>query len=121
MAKIRVQAGAESIPVGKPVAILAEDAAGLSAFASYSSTQAEAAPGKASEPARAIVERPDLRPTKEQGVPMRNSRAKPLEENGTTDVYNAAPEGATLLTVRDALNSAMAEEMERDEAVFVIG
>lgn len=33
----------------------------------------------------------------------------------------AAAAAASDLTVRDALNSALAEEMERDEAVFIMG
>lgn len=33
----------------------------------------------------------------------------------------AKPLGAAQMTVRDALNSAMDEEMEKDERVFILG
>tara|TARA_B110000977_G_scaffold192762_2_gene266735 strand:- start:44934 stop:46355 length:1422 start_codon:yes stop_codon:yes gene_type:complete len=129
VAKILVSEGTEDIPVGKPVAVLCEDEADVGKFDAYepsfdANAEAGAAPGDASapEPARAILERPDYRPIGERGVPLTGSRAagRP-EEPGAADVAKAFDPNAPTMTVRDALNSAMAEEMERDEKVFVMG
>ncbi len=117
-AKILVAAGTEGIPVGKPVAVMCESAEDVAAFASYAPDAA--APAADAAPARAITERPDYRPIGEQkaaGLPDRKSRAPPPEAVGFTPA--APPAGH--ITVRDALNGALAEEMERDEKVFIMG
>jgi len=118
VAKLLVAEGTEGIPVGKPVAIMCDNKEDVAAFANYSPEAA--APAAAAAPARAITERPDYRPIGEQkaaGLPDRKSRAPPPEAVGFVP---AAP-AAGRLTVRDALNSALAEEMERDEKVFIMG
>ena len=43
------------------------------------------------------------------------------DDAGAADVAPVFDASAPTMTVRDALNSAMAEEMERDEKVFVMG
>ena len=119
LAKVLVAEGTEGIPVGKPVAIMCDSEADIAAFANYSPGAAPAAPA-ADAPARAITERPDYRPIGEQkaaGLPDRTSRAPPPE---AVAFVPSAP-AAGRLTVRDALNSALAEEMERDEKVFIMG
>jgi len=136
VAKILVAEGTEDIPVGKPVAVLCEEEGDIAAFAAFEAKDAvvegggppgAAADGSASErePARAILERPDYRPIGERGVPLTGSRAAgrgvPADDAGAADVAPAFDASAPTMTVRDALNSAMAEEMERDEKVFVMG
>ena len=122
LARILVAEGTENIPVGKPVAVMAETAEDVAAFASFT-PEAGAGPDSrdaTAEPARAITERPDYRPIGEQkaaGLPDRKSRAPPPEAVN----FVPAPPPAGHLTVRDALNSALAEEMERDATVFVMG
>lgn len=119
LAKILVADGTEGIPVGKPVAVMCDSAADVAAFANFTPS-AEAAPAApTAAPARAITERPDYRPIGEQkaaGIPDRMSRAPPLEAVGAVA---AAPAGH--MTVRDALNSALEEEMARDEKVYIMG
>ena len=107
----------------QPVAVMCDNEADVGAFANYTGEEASAAgpPAAADEPpARAITERPDYRPIGEQkaaGIPDRKSRAPPPEAVAAT----AAPSPSGHSTVRDALNSAMSEEMARDEKVFIMG
>jgi len=103
---------------------VADEGAGVESHSSGGVTSANVnAPAAAA--ARAVLERPDYRPIKEQGVPLRNSRAS--GRNVGENDANAAPVAQTLaadaprMTVRDALNSAMSEEMARDEKVFIMG
>lgn len=99
---------------------MCDSAADVAAFADYSPAEAAAAPAPAEAAARALTERPDYRAIGEQkaaGIPDRMSRAPPPE---AVPLPSAAP-AAGHMTVRDALNSAMSEEMERDERVFLMG
>jgi pyruvate dehydrogenase E1 component beta subunit len=135
VAKILVAEGTEDIPVGRPVAVLCEEEGDIAAFASFEAKDAVSEAGSASgdpdissstgsEPARAILERPDYRPIGERGVPLTGSRAAGRDvdvDAGAADVARPFDANAPTMTVRDALNSAMAEEMERDEKVFVMG
>lgn len=128
LAKQLVAAGTEQVAVGTPVAVMVEEEEHVAAFANYVPTAAatkEAPAPAAGEPARAITERPDLRPVGEQikaGVPHRNSRAPPAEYAPTmTAISTPPPPGSVSMTVRDALNKALEEEMARDDKVFVIG
>ena len=133
MAKILVAEGTEDIPVGKPVAVLCEEEGDIAAFAAFEAKDAVVEGGgppgadAGAEPARAILERPDYRPIGERGVPLTGSRAagrgssSAADDAGAADVAPVFDASAPTMTVRDALNSAMAEEMERDEKVFVMG
>jgi len=129
VAKILVAEGTEDIPVGKPVAVLCEEQADIAAFANYvapaeeDEVAASAATPEAAAPARAVQERPDARPFGERGVPLTGSRAagRTLDDAGAADVSPVLDADAPTMTVRDALNTAMAEEMERDDKVFIIG
>ena len=69
------------------------------------------------------MERPDDRPFGERGVPLTGSRAagRTLDDAGAAALAPVLDANAPVMTVRDALNSAMAEEMERDEKVFIMG
>ena len=156
VAKILVQAGDESIPVGQPLAVIAENKDDIPAFENFvprgaeqeqqqqqqqqqqeggaeaqsagnQQQQAQAQqPSMAEEPARTVQERPDYRPINEivqEGKPPRSSRAPTDPEVGerVTPVAQQLPEGASVLTVRDALNKCLDEELSRDPKVFAIG
>jgi len=56
-------------------------------------------------------------------VPLRGSRAagRNLDDAGAASLSPVYDADSPMMTVRDALNSAMAEEMERDQKVYVIG
>lgn len=98
--EILVAEGSENVKVNTPIARLAgED--GAAAPAPKAEATAEA------QPARANKEGPEKAP------------AAPKVELRDADI----PEGTKMVrtTVRDALRDAMAEEMRRDENVFLIG
>ena len=118
IAKILVPEGTDGVKVGQPIALLSGDgeAAG------------EAAPAEAPKPAMKA----------EPSVPAPESQQ--AEATPTPHVFETAardlvadvahtrdepevPEGTPLVstTVREALRDAMAEEMRRDERVFVMG
>ncbi len=102
LSAILVAAGTENVKVNTPIAVIAAE--GEDASAPVAATPAPAAsapaPAAASAPAApAII-----------GV-----AAEPVEEE-----YPAGTEFVTQ-TVREALRDAMAEEMRRDDSVFVIG
>jgi pyruvate dehydrogenase E1 component beta subunit len=101
--EILVAEGSENVKVNTPIARLAgEDGAAAPA------PKAEAAPAKAEEPPKSDAE----------GSPA-DAPAKPRVELRDPEF----PEGTKLIktTVRDALRDAMAEEMRRDDRVFLMG
>ncbi|WP_340691297.1 pyruvate dehydrogenase complex E1 component subunit beta [Hyphomonas sp.] len=111
LAKILVAEGTEGVKVNAVIAVLAEE--GEDAGSVKPSSNGAAAPAAA---------------PKEQ--PAESSAAAPAPKVESEDAPAAAvlsdpsiPEGTTFTetTVRDALRDAMAEEMRRDETVFVMG
>jgi pyruvate dehydrogenase E1 component beta subunit len=101
--KILVPEGSEGVKVNAPIATLLAD--GEDASAAPVAKKAEAAPAAKAEPAP----------------------AKPAEPHAPVAAQAASdpdvPEGTEMvtMTVRDALRDAMAEEMRRDELVFLMG
>ena len=103
IAKILVPEGTDNVKVGEPIAVISGDGEAASA----------------DEPPRA-----EQTPSDQQTEPT----PPPKAESGTSQLA-AAPasrtevaEGpASTTTVREALRDAMAEEMRRDERVFVMG
>ncbi len=132
LGKILVPEGTEHIPVNRPIALLYTDgeAAGASSF----ETRPAAAP-----------QDEGARPHPEEGAPATVSKgeapkepspdlgeAPPLVEQAPAGPQHApteprpdaeVPPGTEMVsqTVREALRDAMAEEMRRDPAVFVMG
>ncbi|MGR3435470.1 MAG: pyruvate dehydrogenase complex E1 component subunit beta, partial [Shimia sp.] len=104
MGKIMVAEGSEGVKVNTPIAVLLED--GESADAVPSSAPAQEAAPVESAPTD-VPEQPM--------APAQPIAAKPVEPD--------VPEGTEMksTTVREALRDAMAEEMRRDEGVFVMG
>ena len=111
LAKILVAEGTEGVKVNAVIAVLAED--GEDAGSVKPSSNGAAAPAAAP-----------------QEQPAESSEAAPAPHAESEDAPAAAilsdpsiPEGTTFTetTVRDALRDAMAEEMRRDETVFVMG
>jgi pyruvate dehydrogenase E1 component beta subunit len=107
LARILVPEGSETVAVNQPIAVIAgegEDAAALGR---------EAAPAASARPAAAPA------------APV--GEAKPAAATAAAPRRAPAPaesvySGATVtLTVREALRDAMAEEMRRDENVFLMG
>jgi len=101
--EILVAEGSENVKVNTPIARLAGEEG-----AAAPAPKAEAAPAKAEEAPKSEVE----------GSPV-DAPAKPKVELRDPEF----PEGTKLIktTVRDALRDAMAEEMRRDDRVFLMG
>ena len=107
LAKILVPSGdADDIPVGKPVCVMCENEEDVGAFKDFVADAAEDASGATAEDAggsRAVLERPDYRSIKEQGVPLRNSRASGRAEDVSATpaaVARALPADSPRMTVR---------------------
>ena len=98
--KILVPEGTEGVKVNTPIAIIGEEGEDMSA---------------ASAPAE------EAAPAAEEAAPAPAAAAAPAAPK--TDATPDWPEGTKMrsATVREALNEAMAEEMERDENVFLMG
>ena len=105
VASIAVAEGTEGVKVNTVIAVLAVDGEDASAV-SAAPAAAPAAEAAAAEPAA-------------QPAPM----AAPAVSNAVTASDPDIPEGTEMvqMTVREALNSAMAEEMRLDDTVFLIG
>uniref|UniRef100_UPI002B279FA4 pyruvate dehydrogenase complex E1 component subunit beta n=1 Tax=Leisingera sp. TaxID=1879318 RepID=UPI002B279FA4 len=102
--KILIGEGTEGVKVNTPIAVLVEDGESADDYeAGSAKEEPPAAEAPAAEPAAAA-------PQKEPAVP-----ARVLEPD--------YPEGTEMVqtTVREALRDAMAEEMRRDEDVFLMG
>src|SRR5947199_9543094 len=127
IAKILVPEGTDGVKVGQPIALLAADGEQVN----------EAASAPVAAPSPSTASAPD-RTEDSQGVEIPASQQD--EATPTPHVFETAardlvadvahtrdepemPEGTPLVstTVRDALRDAMAEEMRRDDRVFVIG
>ena len=116
IAKILVPEGTDGVKVGQPIALLAADGEAVS--------DAPAAPVKAEEPA---AQAPQPAEQKEEATPTPHvfeTAARDLVADVADTVDEPdVPEGTPLVstTVREALRDAMAEEMRKDDRVFVMG
>jgi pyruvate dehydrogenase E1 component beta subunit len=112
--ELLVEAGAEGVKVNAPIARLAGGAAPAKAEPEPKSSDAEEAEASGDPekkpPADAKAEQPEG-----EGP----AAVRPADPPADPEI----PEGAKLVktTVRDALRDAMAEEMRRDETVFLMG
>jgi pyruvate dehydrogenase E1 component beta subunit len=104
VAKLLVPEGTENVKVNAVIAILAEE--GEDASEVSAAPEVKSAPAPAAEPAAAAPAAPQAAPA---AVPALHDPDIPA---GTKMIST---------TVRDALRDAMAEEMRRDETVFVMG
>ncbi|MBW4975885.1 pyruvate dehydrogenase complex E1 component subunit beta [Roseovarius mucosus] len=101
MGKILIAEGSEGVKVNTPIAVMLEDGESAEDVASAPAAKApEAAPAPKAAPATA----------KAPEAPKANT--SPDWPDGTE---------MQTMTVREALNTAMAEEMRRDDTVFVMG
>ena len=109
VAKIAVSEGAQGVKVNEVIAVLAEEGEDASKVeVSESPSDAQPAPEEPAVQESANSE--DIQPAPE---PMAIAVASDPDIPAGTEMVS--------LTVRDALNSAMAEEMRRDEDVFIMG
>jgi len=123
LGKILVPAGTQDVAVNTPIAVIygegeAGDGQALRAKPS--------APKQTSEPSReqkaAESARPaDAKPSDKPPAAPKSAAGQPPQPTATPEPE--VPEGTEMatMTVREALRDAMAEEMRRDGAVFVMG
>ena len=122
-AKILVAEGTDGVKVGAPIALLeTEDGAAEAPSGPKHEPEAEARPAAKPEvsiPEAESMQDEDLPTPKQMDTAARDLVADVADTVDAPD----APEGATMaeMTVREALRDAMAEEMRRDERVFVMG
>jgi pyruvate dehydrogenase E1 component beta subunit len=119
LGKILIPAGTEGVKVNTPIAVLLQDGEGADdaakAPAPKAAPQAEKpaaddAGGKARQPA-------------DEPTATKDTATVPAAPRGEVQADPDIPAGTEMVstTVREALRDAMAEEMRRDENVFVMG
>ncbi|MBO1019884.1 pyruvate dehydrogenase complex E1 component subunit beta [Methylobacterium sp. SD274] len=128
LAKILIEEGTEGVKVNTPIAIIAGEGEDVAAAAAgggskpEASTPAQSAPtptmqaeGQASAPAA----------TAKSGDDKPNAPAAPavITNKAPAPVMEEFPAGTEMvtMTVRESLRDAMAEEMRREDSVFVMG
>jgi pyruvate dehydrogenase E1 component beta subunit len=124
LAKILVPDGTDNVAVNTPIAVIAGEGEDASAAASAApppspATAASTAPSQGDGAAHQDRggEKPEAVAKKASDAPL-----PPAEASASAEAPEF-PEGTTMatMTVRDALRDAMAEEMRRDDRVFIIG
>ena len=123
LGRILIAAGTEGVKVNTPIALLlaeGEDKSALDKAASgggKAEAKTDAAPAKDEAPAASKGEDGSARRVPAEG------KTHPEPEDDLGAFGQEIPEGTEMVstTVREALRDAMAEELRRDEAVFVMG
>ena len=107
-AKIIVPEGTEHVAVNLPIAVIAGEDENVDAAAKAAPS---AKPAAAPVPAEQVAKAPTPAPQAAAPQPKREAPASIGEWTGPT----------VTLTIREALRDAMAEEMRRDDTVFLMG
>ncbi|MDO8535294.1 MAG: pyruvate dehydrogenase complex E1 component subunit beta, partial [Xanthobacteraceae bacterium] len=123
LGKILVPAGTQDVAVNTPIALILVDGESAKDISAKPKAKSAVVPAKRAESAR---EPGPSTASPSQTVPDRGGEPAVPAASGTTSFYDASdevPPGTEMvtMTVREALRDAMAEEMRRDPAVFVIG
>jgi pyruvate dehydrogenase E1 component beta subunit len=128
LAKILVSDGTDNVAVNTPIAVLAGEGEDMS---TASSAKAPAAPAPEAQPAptpdmerEGMADRPSADARTDSDRPFAEPAAPSIiQTRSSHDAMAEIPEGTEMvsMTVREALRDAMAEEMRRDENVFVMG
>ncbi|RUT32892.1 pyruvate dehydrogenase complex E1 component subunit beta [Arsenicitalea aurantiaca] len=112
--KLLVEEGTDAVKVNTPIAFLAVE--GEDEAAPAEKAPDAAAPKESEQPGPDAAEAKSSQPTITE-------KAAPAAPQFTAESDPDLPEGVEMveMTVRQALNEAMAEELRRDERVFVMG
>ena len=115
LGKILIGEGTEGVKVNTPIALLLEEGEDESALDGPADASASTGGSGAQPPAG--------EPASQQPEPTPAPAAVPRAETQPMPADPEVPEGTEMVktTVREALRDAMAEEMRRDEDVFVMG
>ncbi len=119
--KIVIGDGTEGVKVNTVIAILLEEGESADDVASAAAAPAAAAPAAAAPAAAAPVA--EAAPTIEAPAATAAAPARVADDIKPADLTPDWPEGTETRkqTVREALRDAMAEEMRRDDSVFLMG
>ncbi|MBZ6076950.1 pyruvate dehydrogenase complex E1 component subunit beta [Microvirga puerhi] len=128
LAKILVSDGTDNVAVNTPIAVLASEGEDVASAASHAkmpdlvSAPAQPAPTPDAH-AEGLADRPAPVAREEQAPISTPAAPAVISTRGGYDATAEVPEGTEMvtMTVREALRDAMAEEMRRDEKVFVMG
>jgi pyruvate dehydrogenase E1 component beta subunit len=124
IAKILVPEGTEGVKVGAPIAVLETEGGEAPSAGPKHEPEAQAKPASKEEPSIPAPESQgdEATPTPHLMETAARDLVHDVDETSDDDRPDA-PEGATMaeMTVREALRDAMAEEMRKDERVFVMG
>ena len=135
LAKIVIPEGTDHVPINTPIAVIAEngedvgevEAKPRQAPPQAKTSEARPAPSQAKAPEPAQTKAPEPPDQREEPTPPRPAigdgavaaRPQPAPARGTEP---AEYTGKTVTqTVREALRDAIAEEMRRDDSVFLLG
>ena len=122
IAKILVPEGTDGVKVGQPIALLAADGEQVSEAPAVPAAEAQPKPASKKEP---TIQQPESQQEEATPTPhVFETAARNLVADVSRTVDEPeVPEGTPLVstTVREALRDAMAEEMRKDERVFVMG
>jgi pyruvate dehydrogenase E1 component beta subunit len=117
--RILVEAGTDNVAVNSVIAVLRgeDEAAGTQPARKADGAAAPAADEEAEQPKKAEAKAPEPRPAE-----AKPAEPKPAAPKAAPIPMEADYTGPTVTqTVREALRDAMAEEMRRDENVFLMG
>ncbi|MEZ5811248.1 MAG: pyruvate dehydrogenase complex E1 component subunit beta [Rhizobiaceae bacterium] len=119
--KILVAEGSEGVKVNTPIAVLLAEGEDASAVSSFEASAPGAAPQEAAA-APTPSPHPEV-PAEPASKGEGEAAAVPAAPKAEIAADPDIPEGTEMVatTVREALRDAMAEEMRRDEDVFVMG
>jgi pyruvate dehydrogenase E1 component beta subunit len=115
LGKILIAEGTQDVAVNTPIATILADGEDASAAA---------APAKAAEPAKQEKAAESAAPAAEaKSAPAPKAETAPVAPTSAVAPDPEIPEGTEMvtMTIREALRDAMAEEMRRDEDVFIMG
>ena len=119
--KILVPEGTDGVKVGQPIALLETEGGDASPGPKHE-PEAQPKPAAKGEP---TIQQPESQQDEATPTPQQMETAARELVHDVADTRDEpdAPEGATMadMTVREALRDAMAEEMRKDDRVFVMG
>ena len=124
LGKILIDEGTEGVKVNTPIALLLEDGEDESALEGATNGSApEASEMADQQQGSANMQAPAEEHTFQKGEATPAPAAVPKAETQPMPADPDIPEGTEMVktTVREALRDAMAEEMRRDENVFIMG
>ena len=121
--KLLVEAGTENVKVNTPIAVLLQEGENADSISAEKPAQPEAAKADADTPAATSdAAGGKAREAKDEPASSADNKV-PAQPKVDVAADPDVPEGTEMVstTVREALRDAMAEEMRRDETVFVMG